>query len=73
MDMSVLWKRRGIVRASITRLSNRIEELEEKVDQPMTFDLAKLDKDKLKSLKSEFKVHHYAVVDILGKDENLAK
>ena len=44
-----------------------------KVDQPTTFDLAKRDKDKLESLDSEFKVHHYAVVDILDKDENLAK
>ena len=70
MDVSVLRKRRGIVRASITRLTNRIKEL---VDQPTTFDLAKRDKDKLESLDSEFKVHHYAVVDILDKDEDLVK
>ena len=69
----MLRKRRGIVRASITRLSNRIKELEGKVDQPSTFDLAKRDKDKLESLDSEFKVHHYAVVDVLDKPEDLAK
>ena len=61
------------MRASITRISNRIKELEEKVDQSTTFDLAKRDKNKLISLDSEFKVHHYAVVDILEKDEDLAK
>ena len=73
MDISVLRKRRGIVRASITRLTNRIKELERKVDQPSTFDLTKRDKDKLELLDSEFQVHHYTVVDVLDKDEDLAK
>ena len=35
----------------------------------MTFDLAKRYKDKLESLDSELKVHHYAIVDILDKAE----
>ena len=70
--MSVL-RKRGIVRASITRLSNRIKKLGGKVDQPSTFDLTKRDKDKLESLNSEFKVHHYAIVDILDKSKDLTK
>ena len=58
------------MRASITCLSNRIKELEGKVDQPTIFDL---NKDKLESLDSKFKVHHYAVVDIVDKDEEITK
>ena len=41
--------------------------------QQSTFNLAKRDKYKLESLDSEFKVHHYAVVDVLDKPEDFAK
>lgn len=74
MDISVLRKRRGVVRASITRLTGRIKELESKADQPNTIDIARRSKDKLESLDSEFKVHHLAVVDAVdGSDEATIK
>ena len=72
-SVSVLRKRRGVVRASITRLTSRIKELESKADQPTTIDLARQTKDKLKSLDSEFKVHHYAVVDVIDDETALQK
>ena len=72
-SVSVLRKRRGVVRASITRLTGRIKELESKADQPTTIDLARQTKDKLKSLDSEFKVHHYAVVDVIDDETALQK
>ena len=70
MDVSVLRKRRGVVRASITRLTGRIKELESKADQPTTTDVARRSKENLESLDSEFKVHHLAVVDAIdGTDD----
>ena len=55
------------MRASLTRLTNRIKEMEGKIDQPTTFGLAKRNKDKLESFDSKFKVHHYAIVGILDR------
>ena len=66
---STLRKRRGVVRASITRLSTRLKELETKIDQPTTLDLAHRMTQKLDTLDSEFKVHHFA----LNGDELLSK
>ena len=70
---STLRKRRGVARASITRISTRLKELETKVDQPTTLDLARRMTKKLDSLDSDFKVHHYALVDIIEGDELSSK
>ena len=70
---TTLRKRRGVVRASITRLATRLKDLETKVDQPTTLDLAHRMSQKLDSLDSEFKVHHYALVDIIDDDDLSSK
>ena len=68
-----LRKRRGVVRASITRLSSRLKDLESKVEQPTTLDHAQRMSKKLDTLDSEFKVHHYALIDLIDDDESLGK
>ena len=70
---TTLRKRRGVVRASITRLATRLKDLETKVDQPTTLDLAHRMSQKLDSLDSEFKVHHYALVDIIDDNDLSSK
>ena len=60
--ISALRRRRGIVKASITRLNTRLTELETKVHEPSTLSHAKKLSAKLESLDSEFKVHHYGIV-----------
>ena len=64
-------KRRGVVCASITRLSTRLKELEHKTFDPTTLDLVHLMLQKLESLELEFKVHHYTLIDILDNEEDL--
>ena len=64
-------KRRGVVCASITRLSTRLKELERKTFDPTTLDLVHLMSRKLESLELEFKVHHHTLIDILDDEEDL--
>ena len=68
-DASTLRKCRGVVQASITCLSGRVKELESKADQPTTIDVARCTKDKQESLDSEFKVHHFAVIDVIDEKD----
>ena len=60
-------KRRGVARASLTRLTNR---LKDKVGSDETLDLAQR---KLFDLDTEFQTHHHAVVDLIDDEEALAK
>lgn len=57
-------KRRGVVRASLTRLRTRLAELEHAPDQPGTLDSARRLLSKLETLDKDFKVHHLAIVDL---------
>ena len=66
-------KRRGISRASITRLTTKLKDLESKVDQPGTFDLAQRMKQRLETLDSEFKTHHYGLVEHIDEEEALKR
>lgn len=65
------------MKASLTRLKTRLTELEAKVREPSTLSHAHKLSPKLESLDSEFKAHHYAIVDALADneqlEENLAK
>ena len=69
MSESALRKRRGVTRASLTRLATR---LRGKSDQPSTLDFAQKLQKKLEELKSDFMTHHLALVEVLTKDEDLA-
>ena len=57
-------KRRGVARASVTRLTNRLE------DEDGT---AQLMSQKLSDSDTEFQTHHHAVVDLIDEEEVLAK
>ena len=66
-------RRRGIVRASITRLATRLSEYEGKTDQPSTLDHAHRMSQRLNDLDSEFKCHHYGVVDLIDDEEGVLR
>ena len=67
-NVSTLRKRRGVVRASITRLTNR---LKGDTDSPVTLDLAGGMTRKLDALDTEFRAHHQALVDLIDDEEAL--
>ena len=71
LDVSLLRRRRGVVRASVTRLGNRLRELEDTRDQPATPAHAQQLYARLKDLDSNFKDLHMEVVDALELDEDV--
>ena len=74
-DTSNLRKRRGAIKASITKLTSQIKQLESKVHEPTTFELAQQLVPNLNSLDARFKEHHFSIIDNIDeKDiESLAK
>ena len=66
-------KKRGTVRASITRLRSKLAELEAMTDKPAAIEQARRLTTRLDTLSAEFKVHHYAIVDLLEGEEDMAK
>ena len=56
-------KRRGQVRSSITRLLNKLGNLEHKVGEASTFDLVSGISDKLTELDRDFRAQHYQVLE----------
>ena len=64
-------RKRGVVRASVTKLGTKLGELEANPDNPTTIDHAKCLNAKLESLDAEFKDHHYSVVELITHDEEL--
>ena len=68
--LSLNRKKRGVVRASITKLRSRLEEVEATAPLPETADSARHLTKRLLELTEEFKVHHFEVIDLLhGEDE----
>ena len=65
-------KRRGVARASITKLSNKITELEAQTSNPDALTIAESLVIKLKELNAEFRTHHLAIVDLTDDDEELS-
>ena len=72
-DPTTLRKRQGVVCASITQLSTLLKDLESKADQPATFDLARQMSQRLETLDSDFKLHHYALIDLIDDAETMLK
>ena len=66
-------RRRGVVRASITRIATRLRDLEGKTDQPGTLELVQRMPPKLEALDAEFKTHHYALLDFVDDPEAVSK
>lgn len=77
IPISTLRRRRGVVKASLKRLAARLTELEARSHEPTTPSHAHKLSSKLESLDSEFKTHHYSVIDAIPDDDraddNLAK
>lgn len=68
IDMAAnLRKRRGVVRSSITRLGDRVSELEETPDQPRTPDRARQLLTKLQTLDSDFRTVHLELIDLIDE------
>ncbi len=63
-------KRRGVVRASITRIDTRVGELEEKGEALTSGDarIAQQLLQRLSSLDSDFKSYHFSIIDVIGED-----
>lgn len=64
-------RRRGSVRGSLTKLSSKLGELEGKPDEPNTLEQAQRLKSKLESLGTEFKTHHYSVIELIEEEDEL--
>lgn len=61
--LATLRKRRGVIKASITRLNTRLNDLESKIHEPTTSSPAQRMLQTLDTLNADFKKHHYAVID----------
>ena len=66
-------KRRGVARASITRLTNRVKELESEERSPKTSDFAERLSTKLTQLDSDFREQHHALIDLIEEDDALER
>ena len=60
-------KKRGVVKASITRLASRVDD----VEHSSNVEDARRLTARLDSLVAEFKVHHYSIIDLLDKEDEL--
>ena len=72
-DFTTIRKRRCVVHVSITRLFTRLKDLETKADQPATLYLTRQMLQKLESLDSDFKLHHYALTNLINDTESMLK
>ena len=70
IQLTKLRKRRGVIRALITRLEKRIRELEGISDQPNTPDHARELASNMESLAAEFKEYHFELVDKIEESED---
>ena len=62
-------KKRGVIKASLTRLSSRLDAVERFPDP----DEARRLTIRLETLSTEFKVHHYSIIDLLDDEVELAE
>ena len=72
-DISTARKRRGIARGSVTRLTNRLKDLESRPSDPSTLTLAQQMLKNVEMLNSDFKTHYLALIDLLEEEEALQK
>ena len=71
-ELSKWRKRRGISRASVTRLEKRIGDLEATANHPTTVEHAKQIAQKLKAIDAEFNSFHREVIDLIDKTDTEA-
>ena len=70
-DLPTLRRRRGVTRASVTRLVTKVREAEAKKAEPGISDLAQKLLKKLESLDSDLKTHHSVITDLIEEEDNL--
>ncbi len=63
--------RRGEVLCKATRLNTRLQELEGKADAPTCVDPAQRMMQKLEALDPDFKIHHFALIDLVDEPYTL--
>ena len=69
MELSNLRKRRGVSRASITRIESRLSELEGKITMsPGDHTAAQRLLKKLDELDADFKSYHFSIIDLLDTE-----
>ena len=69
-DLSSLRKRRGVAKASLTRLRKRVSDLEhDHSDGADDLDAAKQLLSKLESIDADFRTHHLSIVDLSEGDD----
>ena len=73
LSIASLRKRRGVVRASVTRTGAWLKDLEDTKDHPDTPAHAQLLIAKLESLDVDFKNLHLQIVDLLDDEEQLER
>ena len=73
LSIASLRKRRGVVRASVTRTGARLKDLEDTKEHPDTPARAQLLIAKLESLDVDFKNLHLKIVDLLDDEEELER
>ena len=67
--LATIRRRRGVVRASITRLATKLGELEA-AHEPSALNLDHRMSQKIDALDSEFRTHHYTIVDAIPDDDD---
>ena len=72
-EITNLKKRRGTVRASVTNLKNRVSELEARADiaPASRLESARQHKVKLTTHDSDFRKHHFELIDLLESTDDL--
>lgn len=65
-------KRRGVAKASLTRLAGRLKDLESRKDDPSTQPLAQQMAKKLEELDADFRAQHLALIDLVEDEDTLA-
>ena len=69
--LSTLRRRRGITKASITRLPTCLKDLEGDITRPWTNDHTQKMQQKLDALDAEFRSHHQGIVDLINSEDSL--
>ena len=71
--LSTLKRRRGVTKASITRLTTLQKDLETDVSQLEIIDHAQRIQQKLNALNTEFRSHHHNIVGFVDSEESLTR
>ncbi len=70
-DLATLKRRRGAIKASITKLATKVSELEDKEPSPSILTHAQQLSKRLEKLDSDFKTRHFSVIDVLEDEQQL--